>query len=154
MYWQYLTPFVIVVVLGILFFVWCKSILNDRGDTVSIFFFVCNAQDYFEGLVWDLRRISNWRGKDVVIYVTDVGSNDDTLHIIKLLEDKGFLNQLTPRQAAKFLRNKSKREADSWIFNLKEDTDIKEIRKCFVRIFTETIKPTQRKTDLFEEEKS
>lgn len=109
---------------------WPRS--NKR---IKIFFLLYNTEAYFEGLVWDICRISDWREKEVEIIVSDAGSEDDTGKIIKRLEEKGFVKQVERVEAAKFLRNYHDEEI--WFFNLNAQSSIKETRRAVVKIFTE-----------------
>lgn len=146
MLWHIFVPVILGSMLGILSFIWWRSIFNDGKEKIRLLFFVFNVQEYFEGLVWDLRRISRWREKEVHILVVNVGSTDDTPHILKRMEEKEFLQQISVRDANKYLQSKT--SLNNWIFNLKSDTDVKEVRKCFVKIFSEITPENRKQKDL------
>ena len=121
-------------IFGILFFLCVKDIFSENSDKVCFFLFVFNVQEYLEGLVWDLRRISKWSGKEVMVFVVDMGSIDDSIQIIQHLDQKGFVRQITSHQAAKIIRSRHKE--NNWVFNLNSNTEVKEIRKSVVKIFS------------------
>lgn len=120
-------------IFGVLFLLYLKDIFSENSDKICFFFLVFNVQEYFEGLVWDLRRISKWSGKEVTVFVVDMGSIDDTIQIIRHLDQKGFVRVLTSHQAARLIRNR--RKEGNWVFNLNSNTEVKEIRKSMVKIF-------------------
>jgi glycosyltransferase involved in cell wall biosynthesis len=105
------------------------------------------VEAYFEGLVWDICRISDWRKKEVEIIVSDAGSEDDTVQIIQRLEEKGFIKQIARVEAAKYLRSYHAEEI--WFFNINDKSSIKETRRALIKIFTKKNSPKEIQRSLF-----
>ena len=135
MVWQGIFSIIIGSLLGLILFRFWKEKWYRKKKCVKIFFLLYNVEAYFEGLVWDVCRISDWREKEVEIIVSDAGSEDDTVQIIKRLEEKGFIKQVAREEAAKFLRSYHAEEL--WFFNINDKSSIKETRRALLKIFTE-----------------
>lgn len=135
MVWQGIFSIITASLIALFIFGFWKKNWFRKKNCIKIFFLLYNVEAYFEGLVWDICRISDWREKEVEIIVSDAGSEDDTTQIIRRLEEKGFIKQVAREEAAKFLR--SYHADEIWFFNINDKSSIKETRRALVKIFTE-----------------